>query len=164
MGYDLECRIVGEGPMRGELEAEIRVLSLQEIITLCGVLPHDKVIDLYHQATIFVLPAILGANGDRDGIPNVILEAMASGLPVISTRHSGIPEVIEDGYNGLLVPPADDIALATAMAKLFEDPQERQNLAQKGYQTVIENFNLERKVAQLLGEFITAVLPNSPSN
>jgi glycosyltransferase involved in cell wall biosynthesis len=139
------------------LEAEISKLSLQDTVRLCGALPHDKVIDLYHQASIFVLPAVEGSDGDRDGIPNVILEAMASGLPVISTRHSGIPEVVEDGSNGVLVPPGDDIALATAMAHLFDHPDLGQKLAQKGVQTVIEKFALERNVEQLLEEFMAAV-------
>jgi glycosyltransferase involved in cell wall biosynthesis len=155
-GYALDCQIVGAGPLQRELQAEIGELSLQDTVRLLGALPHDQVIDLYHRATIFVLPAVLGGDGDRDGIPNVILEALASGLPVISTRHSGIPEVIEDGTNGLLVPPGDDIALATAIAHLLDHPDLGQELARKGMQAVAEKFSLERNVHQLLSEFIAS--------
>ena len=155
LGYNLDCHIVGEGPMRQAIEAEIFRLSLQDTVTLCGALPHDQVIEKYHQASIFILPAILSTNGDRDGIPNVILEAMAAGLPVVSTRHSGIPEVIEHGCNGLLVPPADEDSLAAAIAKLIDDPEEGYRLGQKGIQTVKEKFDLERNVDCLLDEFMT---------
>jgi glycosyltransferase involved in cell wall biosynthesis len=152
-GYDLECHIVGEGPLRQTLEAQIRQLSLENTVMLCGALPHQEVINKYRQAAIFVQPSILSLDGDRDGIPNVILEAMAMELPVVSTRHSGIPEVVQDGINGLLVPPADDIALAQALARLLDSPAERRRLGQRGRQTVIENFDLEQNVKQLLEKF-----------
>ncbi len=152
-GYNLECQIVGEGPLRPALEAQIRQLSLEDAVTLCGALPHPEVIEKYRQATLFVLPCVVSANGDRDGIPNVILEAMAMQVAVVSTRHSGIPEVVEDGVNGLLVPPADEVALAEALAQLLDDPERRCQLGQRGRQTVIEKFSVEQNVKRLLAEF-----------
>jgi len=154
-GYDFECQIVGEGPLRETLEAQIRQLSLEDTVVLCGALPHQEVLERYKRASIFALPCILGADGDRDGIPNVILEAMAMELPVVSTRHSGIPEVTEDGVNGLLVPPADAAALAKALGKLLDDPDSRRQLGRRGRQTVIQNFDLEQNVKRLLAEFYT---------
>jgi glycosyltransferase involved in cell wall biosynthesis len=85
----------------------------------------------------------------------VILEAMAMELPVVSTRHSGIPEVVVDGVNGLLVPPADDTALAQALAKLLDDGNGRLQLGQRGRQTVIESFSVEKNVERLLEQFVT---------
>ena len=152
-GYELKCDIVGEGPLRQSLEAEIRQLSLEDTVTLCGALPHQEVIAKYRQAMMFVLPAVMGADGDRDGIPNVILEAMAMELPVVSTRLSGIPEVVEDGINGLLVPPADERALAEALIRLLDNPDEGWRMGRKGRETVIENFDLEQNVKRLLAEF-----------
>jgi glycosyltransferase involved in cell wall biosynthesis len=152
-GYHFECQIVGEGPLRQDLEARIRQLFLQDTVTLCGALPHQDVIDKYKQSTIFVLPCIVGSDGDRDGIPNAVLEALAMQRPVVSTRHSGIPEVVEDGVNGLLVPPADAVALAEALANLLDDPERRQRLGERGRQTVIENFDVAQNVRRLLAEF-----------
>ena len=152
-GCLLECHIVGEGPLREELEEQIQQLSLQGTVTLYGSLPHQEVIEQYQQAAAFVLPAVIGGDGDRDGIPNVILEAMAMELPVVSTLHSGIPEVVQDGVNGLLVPPADEAALADAIAKLLNSPELRFRLGRSGRQMVTEKFDVERNVMRLLGEF-----------
>jgi glycosyltransferase involved in cell wall biosynthesis len=152
-GYTFQCEIIGEGPLRQVLERQICELGLEEIVSLCGALPHQQVIQKYRQAAIFVLPAVLSADGDRDGIPNVILEALAMELPVVSTRHSGIPEVIRDGENGLLVPPADAPALATAIAHLLDHPEEAARLGQEGRRTIAENFDVEHNVRELLKEF-----------
>jgi glycosyltransferase involved in cell wall biosynthesis len=153
-GYDFQCHIVGEGPNRQVLTRQIQQLDLNETVQLCGALPHQAVIDKYREADIFVLPCITGRDGDRDGIPNVILEAMAMELPVVSTRHSGIPEVVLDGVNGLLVPPADNVTLAKALAKLLDDGNGRRQLGQRGRQTVIESFSVEKNVELLLAHFM----------
>lgn len=153
-GYDFRCTIVGEGPLRGQLEDQIRQLDLEESVTLLGALSHTEVIEAYRRTTIFVLPCILSADGDRDGIPNVILEAMAMGLPVVSTRHSGIPEVVEDGCNGLLVPPAAERPLAEALARLLDDGESRLKYGMKGRETIIESFTVESNVNKLLREFL----------
>jgi glycosyltransferase involved in cell wall biosynthesis len=152
-GYDFECQIIGEGPLRNALEQQISQLSLQETVILCGALPHQEVVKKYGRSTVFVLPCVVGADGDRDGIPNVILEAMAMQLPVVSTHHSGIPEVIEHQVNGVLVPPADEAALAEALAKLMNDPHTRQQLGYRARQTIAEKFNVEQNARQLLAEF-----------
>ena len=154
LGYDLTCHIVGGGQLQATLEAEIQRLSLQETVSLRGALPHQEVIDEYRQATMFVLPAVISQDGGRDGIPNVILEAMAMEIPVISTQHSGIPEVVENDVNGLLVPPADEQALAQAMAKLLDDPPLREQLGQNGRQTVLNNFDIEQNARTLLNEML----------
>jgi glycosyltransferase involved in cell wall biosynthesis len=153
-GYDFRCQIVGEGPLRGTLEEEIQRLGLADTVSLCGALPHQAVIQKYREAAVFVLPCVLGADGDRDGIPNVILEAMAMALPVVSTRHSGIPEVVCDGWNGLLTPPEDETAVAEAIASLLDNPKQRQQFGLMGRQTVVDKFSIESNVARLLAEFL----------
>lgn len=155
-GYVFECQIIGAGSHKEALETLISELSLEDIVILRGALFHQQVIEEYKRTSIFVLPCITGSDGDRDGIPNVILEAMAMHLPIISTNHSGIPEAVENGVNGLLVPPADEIALAKALAKLMDDPALRRQLGERGREIVAEKFNLDRNAMLLLSEFISA--------
>lgn len=152
-GYAFECRIVGEGPERPVLEAMIDALGLVGHVTLCGALPQEQVIEEYEQASIFTLPAVLSKDGDRDGIPNVVLEAMAMEVPVVSTWHSGLPEVIEDGHNGLLVAPEDAESLAKALGWLLSHPDQAERLGQAGRKTVQEKFDPERNARQLLSAF-----------
>ena len=156
-GYEFDLQIVGEGQLREELEAQIVQLGLEDMATLCGALPHTAVIDKYHQATLFALPCVVQADGERDGIPNVILEALAMELPVVSTRHSGIPEVITDGENGLLVPPEAIPPLVEAIARLLDDATLRKKLGSKGRETIMESFSVENNVEKLLKEFIVSV-------
>ena len=154
LGLDFECRIIGEGPLRPQLEARVRQLDLADRVTLMGALTQEEVIDQYERASLFALPAVLARNGDRDGIPNVILEALAMELPVVSTRHSAVPEVIDDGVNGLLVEPGDSAALAQALLKLLENPEFGRVLGCRGRQTVVEKFDPEKNAHQLLEEII----------
>lgn len=156
-GYPFKCQIVGDGPLRIDLEDQIRKLSLEGVVELCGAIPHERVIEKYSQAAIFVLPAVTSSDGDRDGIPNVILEALAMQLPVVSTDHSGIPEVIVDGENGLLVESKDVNALTAALRRLIEQPELRQHLGKNGRETVLEKFDLPANIGALFNEFQHAV-------
>jgi glycosyltransferase involved in cell wall biosynthesis len=152
-GFSFVCHIIGDGPLREALTAQIQQLGLEDTVQLCGALPHEQVIGAYHAAAIFTLPAVVASDGDRDGIPNVILEAMTMELPVVSTNHSGIPEVISDSVNGLLVPPGDVPALTTALAQLLQQPAWREQLGHAARQTVLEQFDLTPNVRKLLAEF-----------
>jgi glycosyltransferase involved in cell wall biosynthesis len=145
-GYDFACHIVGQGDQREELENLIQTLSLEHRVTLRGALPHEKVIEEYDQATIFVLACTTSRVGNMDGIPNVLPEAMAMQLPVISTNLSAIPELINDQLNGLLVPPGDIVSLAAAMARLLDEPALRERLGRKGRQLVVDRFDIERNI------------------
>jgi colanic acid/amylovoran biosynthesis glycosyltransferase len=151
-GSSFECEIVGEGPLRRELAARIAELDLRSRVRLLGALPHEVVVDRYREAAIFVLPCVTGPDGDRDGIPNVILEAMATGVPVVSTRHSGIPEAVEDGRTGLLVPPGDPEELADAIERLLEDGTLRERLGSRGRERVEEVFDIDVNAKALLAE------------
>lgn len=155
-GYSFQCQIIGEGPLRPALEQQIRDLQLESCVVLCGALPHELIVQEYQRSILFVLPCITASDGDRDGIPNVILEALAMQLPVVSTRHSGIPEVVSDGVNGLLVPPADVPLLVSAMERLLNDSALRAQMGARGRQTVMEKFDITRNANRLLAEMVKA--------
>jgi glycosyltransferase involved in cell wall biosynthesis len=149
-GHEFSCDIIGEGPLRPELEAQIRELQLEDTVSLHGALDHQDVVDHYRTASLFALPCITALNGDRDGIPNVILEAMAMQLPVVSTRHSGIPESVEDGSSGLLVPQRDAMALADAIEALLVDIGTRRRMGRAGRDIVEGRFDVVTNVKLLM--------------
>jgi glycosyltransferase involved in cell wall biosynthesis len=149
-GRQVRCTIVGDGPLHTELENHVARLGLQEVVTLTGPLPHPEVVALVQRATAFVLPCIVADDGDRDGIPNVILEAMAGAVPVVSTPVSGIPEVVRDGETGLLVPERDAAAIADAVERLLDDPGLADRLGRAGRDLVRSEFDLDRNVDRLL--------------
>lgn len=154
-GYRFTVRIAGEGPLRDILQREIHLAGLSENLSLLGSVAHEEVVKLYQQATIVALPCIIGKDGDRDGIPNVLVEALYMGLPVVSTPISGIPELISSEVNGLLVPSQDSNALADALARLLDDDELCKRLSIAGRQTVLEQFNMSRNATRLLNLFST---------
>ena len=107
--------IIGDGNRMGPLTRLCRSLDLCSHVSFPGFLPYDQVPDYYQQADIFIMPCVIDSSGDRDGIPTVLLEALMNHLPVITTPVSGIPELIEDGVTGLLVPPENPEAIADAV-------------------------------------------------
>jgi glycosyltransferase involved in cell wall biosynthesis len=148
-GYAVRLRIVGGGEMKDALRRHIAQVGLKERVELLGARPQDEVIDLYRTATVFALPCVVLENGDRDGIPNVLVEAMRLGLPVVSTAVSGIPELVVDEESGLLVPPRDVQALASALARLLDDPDLRARLAAAAAHRVTRQFDLAANAARL---------------
>ena len=147
-GYRFRCRIVGEGPQRPQLEQLIRRGSLEDVVTLSGALPHDEVVAEYRNATMFVLPCIRTRTGDVDGIPNVLAEAMALRVPVISTDLPAIRELVSSGVNGLLVAPNDQDALVGAMCRMLDDEGLRERLGAEGGRTVSDSFDAETNVRE----------------
>lgn len=149
MGVPYECQIVGEGPQRQHLGELIERYGLSEQVQLTGALPHDQVLQKYRQAALLAMPCIQTINGDVDGIPNVLLEAMAMQVPVISTGISAIPELIQHEWNGLLVPQKDADALTSAILRLLEDRTLREVMAGRGRQSVLEKFNVETNIRRM---------------
>lgn len=141
--------IVGNGPLRGELEMKINRLQLNDKVELMGKIPHADLNVFYNMCDVFVLACIVTEDGDRDGIPNVLMEAMAAGKPVISTNVAGIPELIIDGETGLLVPQKDPQALAEALYSLFLNEKLARKLAKKGREHVLNNFNINYTAEKL---------------
>jgi colanic acid/amylovoran biosynthesis glycosyltransferase len=148
-GYRFECRIIGRGPQRPRLDGLIAALSLGDVVSLRGALSHESVVDHYRQATMVVLPCVRTEQGDVDGIPNVLVEAMALGVPVVSSDLPAIRELVTHGVDGLLVPAGDSEALAAALCRLLDDPQLRRRLGGEGRHTVVERFDVEKNVQML---------------
>jgi glycosyltransferase involved in cell wall biosynthesis len=146
---NFRCLLIGDGRKRSEIEAQIRQLNLTEHITLLGFQPRDRVLQLLAEADVMVLPSIVTERGGKEGIPVALMEALAMGLPVISTATSGIPELIEDGTTGLLVPERDAEALTRAVVKLFRTRDFGQQLGAKGRIKVVKEFNLSASAANL---------------
>ena len=144
---------VGGGPLRGALADQARAAGLDGRIDWLGARPFDAVLECYRDADLFVLPCRIAADGDRDGLPNVLMEAMSQGLAVLSTRVSGIPELIDDGVSGCLVPPGDRADLAAALAGLIADPALRGRLGRAGEARVRADFAMGRGIDRLAAKF-----------
>jgi glycosyltransferase involved in cell wall biosynthesis len=152
-GHAVQCRIAGDGPERGPLEARSAELGLGDAVRFLGYLPHEGVIEEMRAANAVVLPSIPQPSGDRDGIPNVLIEALALGVPVVSTRFSGIPELVTEGEQGLLVPPGEPAALARALRTLGPDAELQQRMGRAGRRKIEQEFDLAKTSALLLRLF-----------
>ena len=156
-GFSFETVIVGEhGEHEDELRRQIAAHGLQDHIRFTGPMDQAHLYREYQHADVFCLPCRVLDNGDRDGLPNVIMEAMACGLPVITTPVSGIPEIIHDGHNGTLVPPDDADALANAIQRLSSDAMLARNLGRAGRMTVLEHFDGNKTAIELAQLFAPA--------
>jgi glycosyltransferase involved in cell wall biosynthesis len=171
-GRAFQCTVLGEGPERSRLERFIAEHELQGCITLLGAQPHREVLRRYQDTDLFVLACMTDYLGWReifsdpllllevgpaipfrpltDGIPNVLVEAMAMGLPVVSTTVAGVPELVEHERTGLLVPEQDPAALATAIERLMDSPSLRDSLGRNARADVCARFDRKRNVQDLL--------------
>ncbi len=140
-GIAFQCIIAGDGIERRQLESMVDAKMLGDDIQFIGAYRQDELLDLFYKSDVFVLPCIVTDDGDRDGIPVVLMEAMAAGLPVISTRVSGIPELIESGIDGLLVQERDPQALMSAIQSLFEDVDLRKRVVDSAQHKIQTEFN-----------------------
>ena len=135
------CLIVGAGPKRRVLEDIVSNLNLQSAVSFHGVCSQEELLEIYLRATVFALPSQVQDDGNRDGIPNVLMEAMAVGLPVVATAVSGIPELINGGHDGLLIPERDPKALASALKLLLSDRVLREQLGLNGRRKICGGFD-----------------------
>ncbi len=140
---------IGGGPLLADLQAQAERLGIADRITWQGALPQDRVLDAYRAADLFVLASRIAPDGDRDGLPNVLLEAGAMELAVVASRVAAVPELIEHSLNGLLVPPGDPAALAAALASLIADPAARLRLGQAARVLVLERFAMAPGIDRL---------------
>jgi glycosyltransferase involved in cell wall biosynthesis len=155
-GQEVRCVIVGEGPLAGPLRKQVAAAGLADAVELVGPRDHATVLDLLRRASVVALASVVAADGDRDALPTVLLEAMAVGTPVVSTTVCGIPEIVTHGDSGLLVPPGDADALAGTLGRLLADPALRARLAAGGRRRVEERFDGARNAARLAGLFAAA--------
>jgi len=159
--YDFRCEIVGGGPLLQTLQQKIADYALEDNVILHGALPHEEVMKKYQNATLFVMPCIQTENGDVDGIPNVLLEAMAMKVPVISTKISAIPELIEDQKNGVLVNPNDHDGLLDAVVNLLASPDKRNEFGKAGRETVLSDFDIDKNITRFAQTLWPELIKNS---
>jgi colanic acid/amylovoran biosynthesis glycosyltransferase len=153
-GVEFVCHLVGDGPLCRQIATQIRRTGLQQQVCMHGGLPRHEVVKLHASADVLVLASVPTQRGKREGIPVVLMEGMASGLPVVSSAISGIPELVESGQTGLLVPPRDAIALAEALYRLWNDAALRGRLGRAGREKVLQEFNLPANAAELSQLFL----------
>src|SRR6184192_1254954 len=163
-GVDFTCDIIGDGPLHDALQAKIDVLNLSSRINLLGSLSQRAVLEALQAADIFALASVTDAEGASDVFPTVILEAMASARPVVSTRLAGIPELVVDGETGVLVSPGDPTALTEALAQLVCDRELRLRYGRAGLTRIEQHFRVEDTVAPLLKLFKKASAASDKSN
>lgn len=156
--------VAGEGPMAGELQALATELGVGGRVRFPGFLSQDALKDELYSAHVFLHPSELGADGNQEGVPNSVLEAMATGLPVVATTHGGIPEAIEHGVSGLLVPERDPVALAGALRELVTAPTRLHEMAENAAVVVGREFEQSARVSCLeaIYEEALAMKPLSP--
>jgi glycosyltransferase involved in cell wall biosynthesis len=158
-GYYFRCAIYGEGPLRGELAALIAQHGLGDMVELPGAVAQSELVPVFQRTSIFALTPFVTEDGDRDGVPNVLVEAMACGVPVVATAISGIPELVVHEQNGLLVAPHDPVAIADALAVLLDDDARRTQLGAAARSTVVEHFDLRAAARELAALFERALPP-----
>jgi colanic acid/amylovoran biosynthesis glycosyltransferase len=148
-GVEVRCHLVGDGPGRRDLVERIAAAGLDREVVLHGPLPRPDVARLLSGADVIVQPSVPTRRGSREGIPVSLMEGMACGLPAVASRISGIPELIDDGQNGFLVPPGDAAALAEVLGQLAGDPELRSRMGRSAREKVIASFDLSRNAARL---------------
>lgn len=148
-GTSFRCEIVGEGLLEKELRRQIDELRLQNDVELTGAKPQTQLRRRLAAANVFVLPSVIDPDGGRDNLPTVIMEAMATGLPVVSTNIGGIPEMVIENETGFLVQPGDAAAMADAIERVINDPSLAQRLGQFGYERAQALFSIEKNVREL---------------
>ncbi len=153
-GVAVRVRMVGEGEERPALEAAIAAAGLADHVLLLGRQPRDRIAELLGEADVVVQPSIVLPSGKTEGIPVALMEALASAVPVIATAVSGVPELVEDGVTGRLVPPGDAAALADALVDLQSDPALAARLAEAGRARVLASFDLRTNTRHLAERFV----------
>jgi glycosyltransferase involved in cell wall biosynthesis len=154
---DVRCDVIGEGYLRPQLEQQIAQAELGDAFRLLGTRTQEEVAEALSSCDLFVLPSIVAPDGQMEGIPVVLMEALAAGVPTISTRISGIPELVIDGKTGFLVEPAQPAALVTAVEHVLDDYAGAKRLAANGARLVREEFEIRENVRRLCEEFRAAL-------
>ena len=149
--------IAGEGPLRNELGQLAAELGVSDKVFFSGFISQPQLRELFYQSHIFLHPSEVGGDGNQEGVPNSMLEAMASGLPVFATKHGGIPEAIENGQSGILVQEHDDEALALALLERTENPEGLSAIARNGAEAVSKHFEQQGQTRQLEDYYLEAI-------
>jgi colanic acid/amylovoran biosynthesis glycosyltransferase len=148
-GRDFRCVLVGDGDDRDHIVHDVRDRGLQGEVVFAGAQPRERVRELLRESNVLVLPSVVTESGKKEGLPVVLMEALASGLPVVASAISGVPELIRHRQTGLLVPQRDSAALANAIGELLDDPALRERLSRAGREHVIEHYEIRKNVRRL---------------
>jgi colanic acid/amylovoran biosynthesis glycosyltransferase len=149
--------IAGEGPLRAELEEQARSLGIGDKVSFAGFVSQNELREIFYRSHIFLHPSERGADGNQEGVPNSMLEAMASGLPVFATEHGGIPEAIKNGQSGILVREGNGEALARALLNAVENPRALATIARNGATSVREKFEQGAQTRKLEDFYFEAI-------
>ena len=152
-GINFRCEIIGEGPLELALREQIRAAGLTSSVTLSGPLPQEEVRSRLACSAIFALPCVTEAGGGKDNLPTVVMEAMAAALPVVSTAIGGVPEMVQDGITGFLLPEHRPAALAEILSRLLSNPALRHSLGEAGRERATRLFALDQNVQTLCALF-----------
>ena len=159
---DLEFRVLGDGELRPQIEAFVQQNGLSDVVTLLGFQPHSVFVEELDRAHLLIQPSTTAANGDSEGgAPTVLLEAQACGLPVLSTYHADIPEVVKDGQSGFLVPERDASALADKILYLLQNPQVWPAMGSTGRAHIEANHDIRREARKLEGIYNELIEPEA---
>ncbi len=156
-GLSFHLTLAGDGPRMLLFKHLKRKLGLNELVSFPGFIPYNRVSDLFSSADVFVMSSAVHSTGERDGIPNVIMEALIHRVPVVATDVCGIPEVIQDGVTGFLVPEKDPSALANAIIKMVANRESALEMADKGRSLVLRQFDPERNHGKILNLYQTLI-------
>lgn len=152
-GINFQCEIIGDGELKHELQQQINDLELKDIVTLKGSLPQQEIKQHLRRAAVFAAPCVVGEDGNRDGLPTVLLESMALGTPCVSTDVTGIPEVILDGQTGLMVEQRNPKSLASALERLLKQTQLRVSLSQQARLLIESQFDIHTNAKKIRAQF-----------
>jgi len=155
-----EFFIAGKGPLQSELEMLAGGLGILRDVHFVGFLPQPKLLELYASSHLFLHPSEISPNQDQEGVPNSVLEAMATGLPVVATRHGGIPEAVDHGRTGFLVAEEDHVGLANAMQLITSSPASLKQMGERAHAAVVERFGQEAQIDQLESFYEEAITMN----
>jgi glycosyltransferase involved in cell wall biosynthesis len=156
-GVNFQCHLVGYGPLRNQVIQQVNRLGLADCIVIHPPRPRQEIINMLTEADVKVLPSVPTKQGKREGIPVVLMEAMACGLPVVSSQLSGIPELVENSRSGILVEPRDARGLSDALIQLYENPQLRRKMGEAGREKVVREFNLQKNAERLAKLFLSHI-------
>ena len=163
----VEYKIAGDGPLKGELQSLIRKLKVADNVELLGWKSQDEITELLQKSDILLAPSLTSENGSEEGIPGVIMEAFAQGLPVVSTYHAGIPEIVEDGGSGFLVPERNVSALTEKLEILVEQPVLCVSMGSRGRRFVETHYNIDTlndRLVSIYDQLVNGGLLISPTD
>lgn len=146
----IEYNVIGDGPLRSDLQELIKQLNVENTVKLLGWKEQDEVVEILNKSHVLLAPSITSQDGDQEGIPVVLMEAMAMGMPVVSTQHSGIPELVQDKVTGFLAPERDIDNLANKLSYLIEHPELWLEMGKAGRKHIEEYYNIHKLNQQLV--------------